>query len=224
MTAISGKGTLFNRWDGSQWEQIAQINSISGPTMNRETIDVTTLDSEGGYRKFIGSLRDGGDVSLPMNFTRDTYTIMKTDFEDDDLQKYQIVLPDSFNTTLEFEGFVTDLPLDIPLDDKVSADITIKISGQTELTSVLIIVDTETLAAIPAANGTQLSAIGLPTEVDCDFDNDTNDDVDVVWDTGTPMYNGAAAGAYVFVGTLVPSGQVLNPLGITTTVTVNVAE
>jgi hypothetical protein len=38
------------------------------------------------------------------------------------------------------------------------------------------------------------------------------------------MYNGAAAGAYVFVGTLVPTGQVLNPLGITTTVTVNVAE
>lgn len=134
-TAVTGKGTIFSRWNTgtSAWEPIANINSISGPTMSRETVDVTTLDSAGGYRQFIGSLRDGGEVSLSMNFDKDTYLQMKNDFEDDDLQKYQIVLPDSVNTTLEFEGIVTDCPMDIPLDDKITADITIKISGETEL-------------------------------------------------------------------------------------------
>jgi len=67
MTAVSGKGTLFNRWDGSAWVNIGDINSIGGPSSSRETIDVTTLGSTGGYREFIGSLRDGGDLSLSMN-------------------------------------------------------------------------------------------------------------------------------------------------------------
>lgn len=132
-TAVTGKGTIFSRWSGTAWTPIANINSISGPTMTRETVDVTTLDSPGGYRQFIGSLRDGGDVSLSMNFDQETYAQMKADFEDDKLQKYQIVLPDSVNTTLVFEGIVTDCPLDIPLDDKITADITIKISGESEL-------------------------------------------------------------------------------------------
>ena len=131
--AFSGIGTIFNRWNGSEWVAIAEINSISGPSSTRETIDVTTLDSTGGYREFISNLRDAGDVSLNMNFTAATYELMKDDFEDDDVQQYQIVLPDADGTTLEFEGLVTELPIEIPLDDKVSGNITIKVSGQVEL-------------------------------------------------------------------------------------------
>jgi len=131
--AFSGLGTIFNRWDGSQWAAIAEINSISGPSASRETIDVTTLDTVGGYRKFISGLRDGGDVSLNMNFTKATYELMKDDFEDNAVQEYQIVLPDDDGTVLQFEGLVTELPVEIPLDDKVSANITIKVSGKVEL-------------------------------------------------------------------------------------------
>ena len=131
--AFSGIGTIFNRWNGSAWVAIAEINSISGPSSTRETIDVTTLDSTGGYREFISNLRDAGDVSLNMNFTAATYELMKDDFEDDDVQEYQIVLPDADGTTLEFEGLVTELPIEIPLDDKISCNITIKVSGQVEL-------------------------------------------------------------------------------------------
>ena len=80
-SAISGVGTSFRRWNGSSWENIAEINSITGPNKSRDTIDVTSLDSTGGYREFIGGFRDGGSVTLPMNFTRDTYDTMNTDFD-----------------------------------------------------------------------------------------------------------------------------------------------
>lgn len=130
-TAVTGKDTVFQRWSGSEWEPIAHINTISGPTMSRELVDVTTLDSPGGYREYIASLRDGGDVSLSMNFDKNTYAQMKADFESDDVQKYQIVLPNDTNSTFEFEGFVTDFPLNIPLDDKITADVTIKVTGET---------------------------------------------------------------------------------------------
>jgi hypothetical protein len=60
---------------------------------------------------------------------------MKTDFESDTAQNYEIVLPDTATTTLEFEGLVTELPLTIPPDDKVTADVVIQISGEVTLES-----------------------------------------------------------------------------------------
>ena len=133
--AIAGVGTLFRRWSGSAWVNIAEINSITGPGMTRETIDVTSLDSTGGYREFIGGFRDGGTVVLAMNFTRAGLDTMKTDFEDDDLQSYEIVLPDDETTTVEFTGLVTELPLTISPDDKVTQDVTLKVSGEVTVNS-----------------------------------------------------------------------------------------
>ena len=135
--AVAGVGTVFNRWDSDagKWDAIAEINSITGPIMSRDTIDVTSLDSTGGYREFITGFRDGGTVVLSMNFTRTTYELMKTDFESNVAQNYQIDLPDGENTSLDFEGLVTELPLTIPTDDKITADVTIKITGQVLLSS-----------------------------------------------------------------------------------------
>ena len=135
--ATSGVGTQFRRWNTSTgaWENLAEIKSITGPGMSRGTSDTTALDTTGGYKTFIGAFRDPGTVSLTMNFTRDTYEQMKDDFEDSDAQNYEIVLPDDETTTLEFEGIVTELPLSIPTDDVISADVTIKVSGQVTLDS-----------------------------------------------------------------------------------------
>jgi len=140
--AIAGVGTIFHRWDvtvdssGGEtgtWEKIAEITNISGPDKSRETIDVTSLDSTDGYREFIGSFRDAGSVSLSMNFTRATYETMNDDYESESRQYYEIVLPDG--TSLEFEGLVTDLPLEVTTDDAISADATIKVSGKVHLNS-----------------------------------------------------------------------------------------
>jgi len=133
--AIAGVGTKFKRWNGSAWVDIAEINSITGPSMSRDTIDVTSLDSTGGYREFITGFRNAGTVVLAMNFTRATYETMLNDFESNTIQNYQIVLPDVENTGLDFEGLVSELPLTIPADDKVTADVTIQVTGKVYLSS-----------------------------------------------------------------------------------------
>jgi predicted secreted protein len=139
--AFAGVGTSFRRWDGSQFGAIAEINTITGPGMTRDVIDVTSLDSTGGYREFITGFRNSGTVTLAMNFTRVTYEVMLADFESDDLVSYEIALPDgtdgALESTIEFDGLVTELPMTIPADDKVTADITIQISGPIDLNSGL---------------------------------------------------------------------------------------
>ena len=133
--AVAGVGTEFRRWTAANWVPIAEINSITGPGMSRDTIDVTSLDSTGGYREFITGFRNAGTITLAMNFTRDTYETMLNDFESNVLQNYEIYLPDVEHTSLEFQGLVTELPLSIPADDKITADVTIQISGQVIINS-----------------------------------------------------------------------------------------
>ncbi len=134
---IAGVGAQFMRWNAGTgtWVPIAKVRSITGPSMTRNTIDTTALDTTGGYRTFITGFRDPGTVALGMCFNRDGYEAMKTDFEDDDAQDYQIILPDFDETSLTFSGLVTELPLTIPTDDLVTADVTIKISGTVSLES-----------------------------------------------------------------------------------------
>lgn len=135
--AIAGVGTQFKRSDAGvsagDYVAIAEVNSINGPTMSRDFIDVTSLDSTGGYREFIGGFRDGGEVTLNMNFTLSSYNLMLDDYNDPDYHYYMIVLPDSGNTTISFAAFVTDLPLSVTPDDKVTIDVTLKVTGQVTL-------------------------------------------------------------------------------------------
>jgi len=134
--AFSGVGTLFQRMnETSDYENVAEVNSITGPTMTRSTIDVTSLDTIGGYRESITGFRDAGTVTLAMNFTDLGYTNLLADFESVELNWYRIILSDPGVTTIEFQGLVTELPIDIKPDDKVTATCTIKITGAITLGS-----------------------------------------------------------------------------------------
>lgn len=134
-SAVSGIGTVFQRWGGAAFAKLAEVFTVTGPNMTRETIDVTSFDSTGGYREFIGALRDGGTFTFSMNFTRAAYELLKTDFESDTLQVYELVLPDAEVTSFEFEGLVTELPLNVSIDDKITCDVAIKISAEVTVNS-----------------------------------------------------------------------------------------
>lgn len=128
--AISGQGTLFQRETtpgGGTFTTVAQVLNLGGPSMSRDTIDTTTLDVPDGYRTFIAALRDSGTLAVALQFVAAEYDLFKTDFESDTPVLYNITLPDG--STLEFKGLVTELPLAIPVDDKITCDVTIKISG-----------------------------------------------------------------------------------------------
>jgi len=127
--SIAGVGAQFYRWDGNDWESIAEVRAIVGPSMNKDTIDVTSLDTADGYNKFTAGFLNGGEISLAMSFTRLNYELFKNDFEDSDARFYGIMLPDEEETFLDFIGLVTELPLGITADDKIDCNVKIKISG-----------------------------------------------------------------------------------------------
>lgn len=126
MSGQTGLGTILKKGASP----IGKIQSISGPSMTRETIDATVLDNTGnGFREFITGLRDGGTLSFDMQFTKAGYNSIKTDFMSDEVVAYSIELPDSPSTKINFNGLVTDFPLDIPLNDIMKCSVSVKITG-----------------------------------------------------------------------------------------------
>src|SRR5690349_5997020 len=97
MSGVDGFGTQFQRATtlspGTVYETIANVTSISGPDRKRETIDVTAHDSPGQYMEFIGGLKDGGEVSLDINYdpAEDTHDLDE-DFDDTAARNYRVVL------------------------------------------------------------------------------------------------------------------------------------
>ena len=128
--AFTGIGTVLKR-SGSA---IAKITNINGPGMSRDTVDVTSLDSTDGYREFITGLRDGGTLTFDLMFTKTGYQAMRTDYNSDVAVAYTLELPDADNTVITFNGLVTDMPMTIPLDDKVTVSVTVKVTGGINIT------------------------------------------------------------------------------------------
>lgn len=132
--AKSGVGALVRYWTGSAWVNFGEVTNISGPTMSKATHDVTSLASTGGFREFITGLKDPGTLQFTMWFNRSDYDAALANFNSDTLQDFEIILPDVDHTTLEFSGFVTDLPLTVP-EGPMSIQVTIKLSGPVAVNS-----------------------------------------------------------------------------------------
>jgi predicted secreted protein len=132
--AVNSIGVKFQRWDmtdsssGESWVDIAEITGFN-VDKTRETIDVTSLTSTRGYKEFIGSFRDSGTCTLPMNFLKANYDLLNDDFEAEENRFYRIVLTDPAETTLEFEGLVTGLKLSGSVGAKIASEVSIKVSG-----------------------------------------------------------------------------------------------
>lgn len=136
--AIAGIGVTVRRGDGAAPENftaIAEVNGIVNWSRTRGVFTVTTLNSPGGYEEFISGFRDGGSITLNMNFTRDTYEDMVVDYENDDKVNYRIVLADAGATQYDFAAMITNLSFDATTTDRVTANATFKVSGPVTMTS-----------------------------------------------------------------------------------------
>ncbi|MGH9204208.1 MAG: phage tail tube protein, partial [Vicinamibacterales bacterium] len=111
MSGFSGFGVRFQRGDGAVPEifaTIAEATNISGPTLDRATLDVTSHDSANRTREYVGGLIDPGEVTFEVNWDPAEHMPLKTDIEQDALPRsYRIVLPNPPSGMWSFKAFVT---------------------------------------------------------------------------------------------------------------------
>lgn len=115
---------------------VAGLTSIGGLELSADTIDVTTLNNDGGYREYIAGFKDAGEVSLegylelePDKGQKDLYDL----FESGETEDFTILFPNNMGSW-EFEGVVTGFSTSADLEDPLSFSATIKVSGAPTLT------------------------------------------------------------------------------------------
>ena len=139
-SAVFGHGAKLQISDMAEeatFTDVAEIESLSGPSLSADEIDVTTHDSTDGYREFVQGLKDAGELTIEGNFipTEDTHKdsgdpSLLAAYDSGDLTDFKLVFPDADNSKWEFSAIVTGFEVDIPNEDKMTFSCTLKISGK----------------------------------------------------------------------------------------------
>ncbi|MBY6275378.1 phage tail tube protein [Symbiobacterium thermophilum] len=135
--AVGSIGTKLLRGDGQvpneTFAEIAEVVSIDGPGMSRDTIEVSGL--AGHWKEYIAGAVDGGEVSLELNFLPTdpshgaTNGLLK-DFVEGTPRNFRIVFPDPDKTTWQFTAIVTGFSPSAARDKQLTASVTLKITGE----------------------------------------------------------------------------------------------
>ena len=136
MAGYDAFGTQFKRdSDGmGTFVAIANITDISGPSREREAIEVTAHDSPDQYREFVKGLKDGGEVEIDINYDPREHDALIADFADAVPRSYKVVWPGTLGNWA-FKAILTNFEPEAPHDDKLAASLTFKVSGKPTITT-----------------------------------------------------------------------------------------
>jgi hypothetical protein len=114
---------------------ITELTSIGGLELTADTIESTTLDSN-GYRTFIQGLKDAGEVPVSGYFNpADTLgqKAMYDAYDSGTQTDFVILFPTSLGAEWDFAGIVTGFKTGVELEDGISFEATIKVTGKPSL-------------------------------------------------------------------------------------------
>lgn len=115
---------------------ITGLKSIGGIEESADTIDVTTLDSADGYKEFISSYIDAGEVSFSGNFEPGDTTgqvALRTLLQSGTVTAFSILFPSSLGAEWTFNGIVTGFKTNADQGDAAAFEGTIKVTGKPNL-------------------------------------------------------------------------------------------
>jgi len=114
---------------------IAELTNISGPRLTVDQLEVTSHDSEGGYREYVPTLRTGGEVAIEGNFvpTDEGQFALYEAFNDGTSDTYTIQLPQDLGSWT-FDANVSAFEMGAPFEGKLTFSATLRITGPSELT------------------------------------------------------------------------------------------
>lgn len=137
-----GYGTYFATGNGASPEIftiMGEVTAITPPGWSRDTVEATHEQSPGAHREFIAGLADAGEVSMDINYVPGGLSAAALEAEKaltgpSALINRRITFPDGSYVT--FAAILTGVETDAPLDDKMSASVTLKVSGVPTFTQV----------------------------------------------------------------------------------------
>jgi hypothetical protein len=134
---MSSQGTYIQFGDSASpntFTEVAEVSSIGGPNEDSEELDMTHLRSTGGYREFLQSFKDAGELALTMNFipsnaTQNSVAGVRSLYQSGAVRGWKINFPDG--TTCTFDAYVKAIGQVATVGQKLELNVTLRITGAT---------------------------------------------------------------------------------------------
>jgi len=140
MTAYSSFGTLLQMDDGGgvNFTTIAQVGDISGPEVSVDTEETTNQSSPGGYEEVIPTIKRSGEVTFPVwwdpnDATHDATTGIYYVLNNRLKRSFREIFPTNPVKRWNFTGYITNLGNTAEVAGLLTANVTIKVTGQPTL-------------------------------------------------------------------------------------------
>jgi len=117
----------------------AGVTNISGPGLSLDTADVTSHDSTGAWEEVVGTILRSGEITMDIVYdpADATHKYAAGGLLYDMVQRTAVALTlvfsDTANTTWSFNAFITGFEPSGPVEDALTATVTVKITGQPTL-------------------------------------------------------------------------------------------
>jgi hypothetical protein len=134
--SYAAKGTKLQMGDGASPEvftDIGNLGDVDGPGSKLDTVEVTHHGSDA--KEYAATIIDGGEVKWTINYDPAGATHNNSAggilyvMQQKTLKNFKLVFPAAVAAGPTFAAFVTDFQPKAPVAGKLSADITLKISG-----------------------------------------------------------------------------------------------
>lgn len=133
MAGVDAFGTSWAMHDGaSTYVDVAEVTSISVLDVSVDSIDVSSHDSASQWREFVSGMKDAGELSMEINYDPSLHGAIWSALGTQ--RNHRITLTDAGAATVAFAGFISGISADAPYDDKLSATVSIKVTGAVTIT------------------------------------------------------------------------------------------
>ena len=131
--AISAQGTLVKRAPAATptvFTTIGELRNITPPSLMRNAIETTSQNEV--EESFVVGIRRKGELSFTIGFvpsgaTHGAASGLQQSWNDGSRDIWKVIFPDG--TTWAFSGYITNISPAAPLDDGLTADVTIRPTG-----------------------------------------------------------------------------------------------
>lgn len=112
--------------------QLSEVLSVTCPNLQIDDVEATHMGS-GSYREFVAGLRDPGEGAFEFNYVPNSATdvLVRAAVADGVGRSYKIVLRIADGSTQEITGecIVKGYERAVPIDDRMTATLTIRFTG-----------------------------------------------------------------------------------------------
>jgi predicted secreted protein len=131
-----GYGTTYEIWDASlttpAFVEVAEVINVTPGEAAADRIDATHMQSPGRRREYISGLIDNGEATFEINWIPGNATdeLLRGLMDSGETVEHRITFPGAApRVTVTFDAAIIGYSKAIPIDDRMTATITVAVSG-----------------------------------------------------------------------------------------------